>query len=102
MSEAFSARTTHFNGSQIAPSDVASLLKEAQEKAHALSADIAKDARTLSERAACVAALGNLPPGVVTSLNEINKLLTEHQLKIDQQLEKNKKPSTPSVVAAAA
>jgi hypothetical protein len=101
MSEAFSARTTYFNGSQIAPSDVAQLLSEAKDKARALAFDVSKDAKALAERAAAISGLGNLPPGVVTSLNEINKLLTEHNLKIEQQLEKNKGPAVAPLAAAA-
>lgn len=100
MSEAFSARTTYHNGSTIAPSDVAQLLNDAKDKARALASDMAKDAKGLADRAAAISSLGNLPPGVVTSLNEINKLLIAESLKIDQQLDRNKGPAVAVPLAA--
>jgi hypothetical protein len=102
MSEAFTAKTTYHNGTQIAPSDVATLLNQAKEQSRALTTDLVKEAKDLAARAAAIAHLGNLPPGVSTGLNEINKLLTSETLKIDQQLSKNQGPAvtTPSALAA--
>jgi hypothetical protein len=81
MSEAFSARTTYFNGSHLSPGDVAALLNDAKEKARALAADVAKDAKSLGDRASLPwRSLGNLPPGVMTSLNEINEAADRTQV----------------------